>query len=463
MQKIILKILGMHCQSCKTLLETEIKNVSGVKEVKVDFPSGRTEVKAEQTKKIISKIINKVKEHGYSAEVIDGEGRRDDSGVAANEDKKDDFEIRATKYILIGLGVIVLLAVYFILQKTGVLQIFGRLHESNLSFWLLFLIGFLASFHCVGMCGGLVVTYSAKYHVEKEKNKNNFLPHAAYNLGRVVSYTVIGAVLGGVGSFFGVNPMFSGIVTVLAAFVMVMMGLSLIKNISLIEKIKSKIPAPMARYFFSGEQKTKSRSPFFIGLLNGFMPCGPLQAVQLYALGTGSVLHGALSMFFYVVGTAPILFSFGSLVSAISGERVKRMMKFSGAVVILLGLFMLNRGLTNFGWGYTGFLPQDRFAKIQSEEESTKNLSEVQVVKMDLTYRGYVPNVLYVKRGVPVQWIINVKQISGCTNEILVEKLEIKRDLQLGENIIEFTPTEIGEIPFSCWMKMVWGKFVVTN
>lgn len=449
----------MHCQSCKTLLEMEIKTVPGVEEVKVDYQSGRAEITAAPTKEMISTIIAKIKERGYDAEAIDDQGSDD----GATSGKKDDFEIRATKYILFGLGAVILLAVYFILQKTGALQIFGRLHESNLSFGLLFLIGFLASFHCVGMCGGLVVTYSAKYHVGASKNKNSFWPHASYNFGRIISYTAIGAILGGVGSFFGVNPVFSGVMTFFAALVMLVMGLSLIKNFEFIEKIKSKIPTAVAKYLFSERRPEKSRAPFLIGLLNGFMPCGPLQAIQFYALGTGSMLHGALSMFFYALGTAPVLFGFGSLISTFSGERIKRMLKLSGVVVIILGIFMLNRGLTNFGLGYTGFLPQDRFAKVQVQPENAITPLETQIVKMDLTYRGYVPNVLYVKKGVPVKWIINVKQMSGCTDAILLEKFGIRKDLKYGENIIEFTPTETGEIPFSCWMRMVWGKFIVTE
>ena len=124
-ENIVLKISGMHCQSCKTLLETEIKSLPDVEAVKVDFPSGRAEIKAEQTKKIVSRIIAKIKEHGYGAEVIDNS--RESGG--SSPVKKDDFEIRAVKYILIGLGIIILFGIYFLLEKNGALQIFSRLQE----------------------------------------------------------------------------------------------------------------------------------------------------------------------------------------------------------------------------------------------------------------------------------------------------------------------------------------------
>jgi len=191
------------------------------------------------------------------------------------------------------------------------------------------------------------------------------------------------------------------------------------------------------------------------------MPCGPLQAMQFYALASGSITRGALSMGIYALGTAPLMFGFGSFISLISKEKIKQVMKFSGAVVIILGIVMLNRGLINFGYGFRSFIPKE--ASSQTEYIVDGNISEYQVVNMDLTYRGYSPNVLFIKKDVPARWIINVKQMSGCTDEIIMPDYNIKKQLEYGENIIEFVPDKLGEIKFSCWMQMVWGKFVVSE
>ncbi|MFZ5364182.1 MAG: sulfite exporter TauE/SafE family protein [Patescibacteria group bacterium] len=376
------------------------------------------------------------------------------------QNNRDDFEIRVTKYILVALGLTILLGAYFILQNNGVLQIFSRLQDKNLGHGLLFLIGILASFHCIGMCGGLVITYTAGQYLETSRQKK-FLPHLYYNFGRIFSYTLIGAILGGVGSFFGINPFFSGILTLFAAVLMLAMGTSLVKNINFIEKIKSKIPTFISKYLFSQKYEEKPKGPLLIGFLNGFMPCGPLQAVQFYALGTGSAVAGAFSLFFFGLGTTFLMFSFGYFITSISGERVKKMMKLSGIIIIILALFILNRGLANFGWGFRNLLPREQISRNSFGENLSEG--EYQTIKMDLTYRGYVPNVLYVKKDVPVRWIINVKQMSGCTDAILLERFGIRKDLKYGENVVEFTPTEAGEIPFSCWMKMVWGKFIVID
>ena len=120
---------------------------------------------------------------------------------------------------------------------------------------------------------------------------------------------------------------------------------------------------------------------------------------------------------------------------------------------------MINRGLTNFGHGNLDFASNENVSLTEVNEG-------VQTVVMDVTYSGYQPNVLYVKKDVPVKWIIRDKGITGCTNEVHLyhESGTIKKKLNLkGDTVIEFTPTKLGELKFSCWMQMVWGKFIVTE
>jgi len=282
-----------------------------------------------------------------------------------------------------------------------------------------------------------------------------------YNIGRFISYTIIGGILGGFGSFFGINPIFTGVITLLAGVFMVLMGLSLLSNFKWLNKLRIKTPSLISKFLNKNRKSKNPKGPFVIGFLNGFMPCGPLQAMQLYALASGSIINGALAMGVYALGTIPLMFFFGSFISFISKERIKLIMKISGLIVILLGLIMLNRGLTNFGYGFKSFVPDKQ--KSQTEYLINGNVNEYQNVHMELSNRGYEPNVLYVKAEIPVRWIIDVKQMSGCMDAIIMPDYGIEKDLEYGENIIEFTPREIGEIKFSCWMQMVWGKFVVTK
>jgi len=95
--------------------------------------------------------------------------------------------------------------------------------------------------------------------------------------------------------------------------------------------------------------KGRKLSPFVVGLLNGFMPCGPLQGMQLYALSTGSFIIGSLSMFFFALGTFPLMFFLGALTSFLSKKFAGSMMKLSGIIVIFLSITMFSNGLTLTG------------------------------------------------------------------------------------------------------------------
>ncbi|MBU1778518.1 sulfite exporter TauE/SafE family protein [Patescibacteria group bacterium] len=449
LKKIKIKINGIHCKSCKTLIETDIDVLEGVKDIDVDHQTGNCQIEFDDHKISQKKIFEKIEKLNYKV-------------VEKIEPEKKSKKRISKQFIVAGILLVLFVIGYWLINYLGALELLSRLNEEKVGYWLILLIGILSSFHCIGMCGGLVVTYTARHcSVNKDKKICSSTPHIYYNLGRIISYSIIGGILGGIGSFFGVNSTFTGIITLIAGGFMILMGLSLATHFKWLEKIKLRTPDFIARFLYNQKHTKKPKGSFVIGLLNGFMPCGPLQAMQLYALASGSVMSGALSMGIYAAGTVPLMFGFGHFISMISQDRIKQVMKFSGVVVVILGLFMFNRGLINFGHGFRGFIPEESTSEI--EYLVTGDVEEYQVVKMDLTYRGYSPNVLFIKKDIPVRWIINVKQMSGCTDEIILPKYNIKKKLEYGENIIEFTPDTLGDIKFSCWMQMVWGKFVVSE
>jgi len=122
-------------------------------------------------------------------------------------------------------------------------------------------------------------------------------------------------------------------------------------------------------------------------------------------------------------------------------------------IVITLSAFAFN------GFGFVKSVNSTGSSNITSVDKS-----KFQEVSMTLTYDGYSPNVIYIKKGIPVRWNIDVKQMTGCTNEIMIESLGISKSLEVGKNVIEFlAPDGENEIRFSCGMRMVWGKFVITE
>jgi len=458
------KVDGLHCKSCKTLLEGEVGDLAGVKYIQVDYQTGDCFVEYDKEQIRFGKIKEKIESFDYLVKIASSARLRSATAWQASTASSVGHQSGAKTFmigLLIPLVIIGLLFGYFYIQNSGALSILAKLNESNLGFGLIFLIGLLASFHCIGMCGGLVITYSASGAAEEGIKKTNFSwPHLQYNFGRLVSYTIVGGILGGVGSFFAVNQTVSGILMLVAGVFMILMAISLFTNYKWLDKVSVRTPQFIAKLIFKQSKNNSSKTPLVIGLFTGLMPCGPLQAMELYALGSGSFTRGALSMAVYALGTIPLMFGFGAFISYLSKNYMKKIMKVSAVIVGLLALVMIGRGLANFGFNIALPVASQGSSEINNGQNQPAS-GNYQEVKMAVTYSGYQPSVLYIKKGIAVRWVIDGSGMTGCTSSIQIPSLGIRQSLTRGENIITFTPTQAGEIPFSCGMQMVWGKFIV--
>jgi uncharacterized protein len=89
--------------------------------------------------------------------------------------------------------------------------------------------------------------------------------------------------------------------------------------------------------------------------------------------------------------------------------------------------------------------------------------TEFQTIEMSVDRHGWTPNSFVLKKGIPVKWEINAKELTYCNETIVIPDFDMKVELQKGEQVIEFTPKENGKIIWSCWMDMIPGKFIVTE
>jgi sulfite exporter TauE/SafE len=343
--------------------------------------------------------------------------------------------------------------------------------SQNMGYGLLFAVGLLTGFHCIAMCGGFVVSYTAK---DAQEGRKSYKSHMLYGAGKTVSYTIIGAAFGLLGSIIAFTPAIRGVAGILAGLFLILFGLKMLNIIPALRKIQFRTPKFLAR--FVGKQTTnKNTSPLMIGLLNGLMiACGPLQAIYIMAAGTGSMLEGAKLLFVFALGTLPVMLGFGYLASFISSKMTHNILKASGAIVILLGVIMLNNGLVLTGSGYdfgtvvsgvktAGGLQNNG---IETDTVSTKTPllnNGYQEIRMDVTRTGWEPDAFVLKKGVPVRWIITGKEITNCNKAIQVPKYNLNFDIKQGEQTIEFTPTEEGTVRWSCWMGMIQGSFIVKD
>ena len=467
----------MTCINCKKAIENGLGNITGVESVSVNYKTGKCEITIDTGLVGWKDIFNAIEDLGYTI---------------GNNKKTDLINI-------VSIGVIIV-SLYYFLEQTGLLNLlnFEKVADSTMGFGMLFVIGLMTSVHCIAMCGGINVSQCLS-----ENKKFSGLSPVMYNLGRVVSYTVIGFVLGfagmlfGTGENLGVSSIIQGLIKSFAGIYMVIMGVNMLGFVPQIKRLTFHLPN------FIGKFRVKNSQPFVVGLLNGFMPCGPLQSIQLVALATGNPFTGGLSMFAFSLGTVPLMLGLGSLVSVLGKRFTDRMMTVGAVLVTVMGLAMVSQGAS-----LTGMIKSEnlmvivvmlafmciveninfnkrqvktvslmiilfigiftsRFTAInyvsENDESSYHMENGVQVVESQLA-SGKYPSIK-VKKDVPVRWIINAPDgsINGCNYKIYINSYGIEHTFQKGENIIEFTPTKSESIGYSCWMGMIKGNINVVE
>jgi len=201
--------------------------------------------------------------------------------------------------------------------------------------------------HCVGMCGGIVVAYSSAKIDPDAPLKHQSLMHLAYNMGRVATYTLLGALFGLVGMVIAFTPETKGVLFLLTGILMILAGLSLLGNISFLNSAEFSIAGNgWFQRTFSRLIKSKSLGSFFLlGMLNGLIPCGLVYSFAVFAASTASPLWGALVMFVFGLGTVPTLFLLGNVTRFLQQGALRDvMMKLAAMLVVLYGAMTLHKG-----------------------------------------------------------------------------------------------------------------------
>lgn len=458
-QKPIRKILhidGMTCTNCEIRIENALRQLEGMVEAKALYSSSNVYVTYDVTRLGRREIVETIERVGYE---VKGGAETPKINTSKKEKQIHENENKMGMGQLLGIGII-LFALYIIIKNTIGFNTIPEITPS-VGYGMLFIVGVLTSLHCVAMCGGINLSVCMGAGVKENQGGSSgkfakLKPGALYNLGRVLSYTVIGGVVGALGAALSFSVTAKGIITVLSGVFMVIMGLNMLDVFPWLRKLNPRMPKFFGKKVY---QTAGKRGPFYVGILNGFMPCGPLQAMQLYALGTGSFWAGALSMFLFSLGTVPLMFGLGAVSSLLSSKFTHKMMKVSALLVIILGMIMLNRGFHLSG--YT-------VGPLIESSEVTGNVAkiegDIQVITTNLEPGTYPP--IVVQKGIPVRWIIKAEEgdLNGCNYAMNLQAIGIEnKKLNIGDNIIEFLPQKEGNFVYTCWMGMISSNIEVVS
>jgi len=438
MSKLVVPIRGMHCRSCEIILEDNFKKISGISRADVSHKTGIADLYYDGRQPTEGEIKLAVENAGYKV---------------GSPEKKPWISKDPKVYKNLLFASLIILLLYGVARWTGILNLSVNTEKTGLL--VVFAVGMVAGISsCMALVGGLVLALSARHaelHPEATAMQK-FRPHLYLNLGRIGSYALFGGIIGVLGSALRPSAGFLGLLTIAVGAVMIFLGLKLVEVFPALQNMTIALPKSISRFLgINKENKEYShKGAMLTGALTFFLPCGFTQAMQLYAVSTGSFAQGALIMFLFALGTAPGLLGIGGLSSVFKGQKAKIFFMAAGLAVILLGWVNIANG--------------SRLISVPvSNANNVVSAGDEQVVRMTQNFDGYTPNVFTVEKGRPVKWIIDSKTNLSCASFIVMKKFGIGKPLQKGENVFTFTPTETGEIPFSCSMGMYTGKFIVID
>ncbi len=281
-------VKGMHCNSCVILTESTLKEVQGVLNAKTSLQNNSVEVTGDfgtKTREQVQKELNNtLKPHGYTLT-----SKIENKAVNWNE-------------LLIALPIALVFVVVFLLfQKIGIVNL---VDTSNIGYGTVFVIGMIASVStCMAVVGGLALSMSANF----AKGGDKVRPQAMFHLGRLVSFFVLGGVIGALGSVFQISATGMLILGLFVALVLLVLGLNLLDVFPWAKRLQLTVPNGIGKRAYGLKDANHLLTPLVVGIVTFFLPCGFTQSMQLYALTTGSFLKGGLTMFVFALGTLPVL------------------------------------------------------------------------------------------------------------------------------------------------------------
>lgn len=313
--EIEIKIRGMICRACTDAVEAALMSVCGVVSAKASYFNGCARITYDPDICDETELSRSIENAGYET----------------GEKGKIEY--------LVDIICAALTAFLVWLLMNLKLNVVPETYEGA-SLGYIFLIGLLTGTHCIAMCGGIMLSQTGAA-------VSPIRAAAEYNTGRIVSYTVMGAVFGSLGMVISYTMQVKSIAFTMIGILVALIGINMW---GLLPGLRSLMPQQNSFCSVTaGARRRFASRPLIVGLLTGVMPCGSMYAMWLFAISGGSAGRGVLVMLAFALGTVPLMLLFGSLGSLIPRKYMKYMIKLSAVFVTAFGIKMLLGGLKMSG------------------------------------------------------------------------------------------------------------------
>lgn len=466
MKELVLPIKGMHCKACEIMIGQNLEDLPDVKRANVSLKT-----------KTATVYSNHLPPHSALRKAIQK------AGYDIGYDSKPRVSHKLADYENILYGAVVLIVFAVILKVTNLGSI-GALNTSGKSSGIVaLLVGVTAGLStCMALVGGLVLGMSAR-HAEKHPTATpmqKFRPHLLFNLSRIISFFILGGLIGLLGSVFSLRGSLLGMLTIFVGVVMLLLGLQLTEIFPRLSNRGFTLPSGLAKFLRINNRSEKEyshRNAIVLGGLSFFLPCGFTQAMQLLAISTGSFASGALIMGMFAIGTAPGLLGVGGLTSVIKGHGTKRFFKVAGVVVVAMAFYNMSNGYNLTGWpkpfsrasqivekAPPKFTPTPLTGEVATPEQVADSETDHTLRTTFWLKSDIIPSSFTVKANETYTLEVDAKEDgSGCMSTIMIPGLNNDPQyLKSGKtNKLKFIARRTGTYKITCAMGVPRGEIKV--
>ena len=325
-------ISGMTCKACVGLVESEVLDFPGVVTAKASLANNTLQLTGDIAKKsrlqIIQDLMPALTKHGYA--------------LSETPQKRT---IAWPQFLYATPLAAMFLTTLWGLQKLGIVNLVSL---KDATYFTSFTIGIIASLStCMAVVGGLTLSISANF----AKEGDVFKPQMLFHVSRLVTFFLLGGVIGSLGSQFEFSDGGTFALSLIVGIVMLLLGINLLDIFPKANALVPTLPKSVLRWIEPLKTANHNLTPALLGVLTFFLPCGFTQSMQIYALSSGGFIPGALTMGFFALGTLPVLglMSFASLGIKSPWSRGV-FFKTSGLVVIAFAIANIYAALLYAGY-----------------------------------------------------------------------------------------------------------------
>ncbi|NWF67497.1 MAG: sulfite exporter TauE/SafE family protein [Chloroflexi bacterium] len=354
----------------------------------------------------------------------------------------------------------------------------------NIDLWVIFITGLTTGgLTCLAVQGGLLATALAKlspvtvaqHKVVGKRAKakqrqltgvqmsQTALPVAVFLGAKLLAHTVLGFLLGALGSMAQLAPTTQAIMQIIAGVFMIGTALNMLNLHPIFRYFALQPPKFVTRLVRKQSKSSDVFAPGILGVLTVLIPCGTTQAMAILAVSTGSALWGAAIMFAFVLGTSPTFFVLGFLATQVRGKLQPTFVMLTALLVLFLGALSVDTALSLMG---SPLAPRNLIAAMIGgpapvQAEIVGGVQEVRINALD---DGYAPPNWTAQSGQALRVRLVTHDTLSCTRIFTIPSLGIMRELPLtGEVVIDVPALPPGDLYFSCGMGMYTGVIRISD